>query len=57
MVMEDLGNTRNKYYKLVKKLESIQRYDVGIDLAGDIDEDENKEGEWVKWEDIEKLIK
>jgi hypothetical protein len=50
---------------IAKRLESLQRYEINADAGyapcsdvpcANLDVCEYNQGEWVKWEDVEKLI-
>lgn len=46
--------------ELIKRLESLKRYDISggsnPDYEGTLHYDNNGNGNWVQWEDIEKII-
>lgn len=57
-MIEDLGDTRNKYYALVKKIETLQRFYMFSenDYSREIVHEKDDDGDWVKWDDIKKII-
>ena len=48
--------------RLVMRLNKIERYDAtvggGCDCCGSwVEHDKDKDGDWVKWEDLESILK